>query len=101
MSETVTIKLSYEIAEIIYVPQGVDLSNFSSIEKNVKRKNLGGYNFFSLSFSHTYIYFSFFLFYTHTFLFIFPSLDIFSLFPKLSTPLFLACIQSEILNKPC
>jgi hypothetical protein len=23
------------------------------------------------------------------------------LFPKLSTPLFLACTQSEILNKPC
>jgi hypothetical protein len=45
-----------------------------------------------------YYYFSFFLFHTHTFLFIFPSLDIFS---KLSTPLFLACIQSEILNKPC
>jgi hypothetical protein len=25
----------------------------------------------------------------------------FYLFPKLSTPLFLACTQSEILNKPC
>jgi hypothetical protein len=25
----------------------------------------------------------------------------FSLFSKLSTPLFLACTQSEILNKPC
>jgi hypothetical protein len=53
---------------------------------------------------HIYLYFpyfsifSFFLFHTHTFLFIFLSLDIFS---KLSTPLFLACTQSEILNKPC
>jgi hypothetical protein len=55
--------------------------------------------------SYTYIYILytfllllFFLFHTHTFLFIFPSLDIFS---KLSTPLYHACIQSEILNKPC
>jgi hypothetical protein len=58
------------------------------------------FSLFILSFilSYTYIYFSFFLFYTHTFLFIFPSLDIFS---KLSTPLFLAYTQSEILNKPC
>jgi hypothetical protein len=61
--------------------------------------------FFSFSFSSlfflsfTYFFFlSFFLFHTHTFLFIFPSLDNFS---KLSTPLFLACIQSEILIKPC
>jgi hypothetical protein len=57
-----------------------------------------------LSFFHSHIFslsllfyiFSFFLFHTHTFLFIFHSLDNFS---KLSTPLFLACIQSEILNK--
>jgi hypothetical protein len=28
-------------------------------------------------------------------------LTTFSLFSKLSTPLFLACTQSEILNKPC
>jgi hypothetical protein len=56
---------------------------------------------FILSFSYFFSFFTFllfFLFHTHTFLFIFPSLDIFS---KLSTPLFLACIQSEILNKPC
>jgi hypothetical protein len=64
---------------------------------------------FILSFSYffsffTFLYFflsfflSFFLFHTHTFLFIFPSLNNFS---KLSTPLFLACIQSEILNKSC
>jgi hypothetical protein len=51
------------------------------------------YSFFFLSF-----FLSFFLFHTHTFLFIFLSLDNFS---KLSTPLFLACIQSEILNKSC
>jgi sugar phosphate permease len=37
MSETVAIKLFYGIGEIIYGPQGVDLSNFSAIEKNVKR----------------------------------------------------------------
>jgi hypothetical protein len=37
MSEIVTIKLYYGIGEIIYGPQGVDLSNYSSIEKNVKR----------------------------------------------------------------
>jgi hypothetical protein len=64
--------------------------------------------FFLLSFSYffLFLYFSiffpfflsFFLFHTHTFLFISPSLDNFS---KLSTPLFLACIQSEILNKSC
>jgi hypothetical protein len=52
--------------------------------------------YFSLLFY--YIFFYFFLFHTHNFLFIFPSLDNFS---KLSTPLFLACIQSEILNKSC
>jgi hypothetical protein len=52
---------------------------------------------FFLSFFFSVIL-SFFLFHTHTFLFIFPSLDNFS---KLSTPLFLACIQSEILIKPC
>jgi hypothetical protein len=63
-------------------------------------------SFLFLSFLHSHIFlflyfsifFSFFLFHTHTFLFIFPSLDNFS---KLSTPLFLACIQSEILNKSC
>jgi hypothetical protein len=54
------------------------------------------FSYFSLSL--LFYIFSFFLFHTHTFLFIFPSLDIFS---KLSTLLFLACIQSEILNKPC
>jgi hypothetical protein len=67
------------------------------------------FSLFLLSFILSYIYifsllfyfFSFFLFHTHTFLFIFPSLDIFSLFLKLSTFLFLACTQSEILNKPC
>jgi hypothetical protein len=50
--------------------------------------------------SHFFLSFflSFFLFHTHTFLFIFLSLDNFS---KLSTPLFLACIRSEILNKSC
>jgi hypothetical protein len=37
MSEIITIKLYYGIGEIIYDPQGVDLSNFNSIEKNVKR----------------------------------------------------------------
>jgi hypothetical protein len=37
MSETVIIKLYYGIGEIIYDPRGVDLSNFSSIEKNIKR----------------------------------------------------------------
>jgi hypothetical protein len=53
-------------------------------------------SFYSFSFILSLLfYYYFFLFHTHTFLFIFPSLDIFS---KLSTPLFLACIQSEILN---
>jgi hypothetical protein len=33
----VTIKLYYGIGEIIYGSQGVDLTKFSSIEKNVKR----------------------------------------------------------------
>jgi hypothetical protein len=37
MSKTVTIELYYGIGEIIYGPQGVDLSNYSSIEKNVSR----------------------------------------------------------------
>jgi hypothetical protein len=37
MSETVTVKLYYGIRKIICGPQGVDLSNFSSIEENVKR----------------------------------------------------------------
>jgi hypothetical protein len=49
-------------------------------------------------FFFTFLYIIFFLFHTHTFLFIFSSLDIFS---KLSTLLFLACIQFEILKKPC
>jgi hypothetical protein len=49
-----------------------------------------------LSFFHSHIFFLFLYF--SLFLFIFPSLDIFS---KLSTLLFLPCIQSEILNKPC
>jgi hypothetical protein len=35
--ETITIKLYYGIGEIIYGPQGVDLSNYSSIEKNITR----------------------------------------------------------------
>jgi hypothetical protein len=33
----VAIKIYYEIGEIIYGPQGVDLSNFSSVEKNVPK----------------------------------------------------------------
>jgi hypothetical protein len=37
MSESVTIKIYYGIEEIIYGPQGVDLSNFSLVEKNVPR----------------------------------------------------------------
>jgi hypothetical protein len=37
MSESVTIKIYYGIGEIIYGPQGVDLSNYSSVEKNVSR----------------------------------------------------------------
>jgi hypothetical protein len=37
MSETVTIKIYYGIGEIIHGPQGVDLSNYSSIEKNISR----------------------------------------------------------------
>jgi hypothetical protein len=37
MSESVTIKIYYGIGEIIYGPQGVDLSNYSSVEKNVPR----------------------------------------------------------------
>jgi hypothetical protein len=54
--------------------------------------------FFSF-FTFLYFFFlSFFLFHIHTFFFIFPSLENFS---KLSTPLFIACIQSEILNKSC
>jgi hypothetical protein len=63
---------------------------------------------FSFSYFFLFLYFSiifflsfflsFFLLHTHTFLSIFPSLDNFS---KVSTPLFLACIQSEFLNKPC
>jgi hypothetical protein len=37
MSETVATKIYFGIDEIIYCPQGVDLSNYSSIEKNVPR----------------------------------------------------------------
>jgi hypothetical protein len=37
MLESVTIKIYYGIGEIIYGPQGVDLSNFNSVEKNVPR----------------------------------------------------------------
>jgi hypothetical protein len=37
MSESVTVKIYYGIGEIIYGPQGVDLSNYSSVEKNVPR----------------------------------------------------------------
>jgi hypothetical protein len=37
MSETITIKIYYGIGEIIYSPQGVNLSNYSSVEKNVPR----------------------------------------------------------------
>jgi hypothetical protein len=37
MSETVSIQLYYESGKIKYGPQGVDLSNFSSVKKNVKR----------------------------------------------------------------
>jgi hypothetical protein len=46
MSESVTIKIYYEIGEIS--PKGVDLSNVSSVEKlkcsKSRRKNLSGYN---------------------------------------------------------
>jgi hypothetical protein len=38
MSESVTVKICYGIGEIIYGPQGVDLSNFSSVEKNIPRE---------------------------------------------------------------
>jgi hypothetical protein len=37
MSESVPVKIYYGIVEIIYGPQGVDLSNFSSVEKNIPR----------------------------------------------------------------
>jgi hypothetical protein len=37
MSESVPVKIYYGIGEIIYGPQGVDLSNFSSVEKNIPR----------------------------------------------------------------
>jgi hypothetical protein len=37
MSESVTIKIYYVTGEIIKGPQRVDLSNFSSVEKNVPR----------------------------------------------------------------
>jgi hypothetical protein len=37
ISEIVTVQLYYGSGEIIYGPQGVDLSNFSSFEKNIKR----------------------------------------------------------------
>jgi hypothetical protein len=67
-------------------------------------------SFYSSSSFHSYIYiyifsflfyFSFFLFPTHTFFFIFPSLDIFFSLFKAFNSSFFACIQSEILNKPC
>jgi hypothetical protein len=54
------------------------------------------FSYFSLPLLFYIFFLSFFPFHTHTFLFTFPSLVNFS---KLSTPLFLACIQSEILNK--
>jgi hypothetical protein len=54
--------------------------------------------FFFFTFLYFSFFLSFFLFHTHTFLLIFPSIDNFS---KLSTLLFLACIQSEIINKSC
>jgi hypothetical protein len=57
---------------------------------------------FILIFFLLFLYFSiiiFFLYFPYSYFSLyFPSLDIFT---KLSTPLFLACIQSEILNKPC
>jgi hypothetical protein len=67
------------------------------------------FSFSSFSFILTHIflflYFSIFFlsFFSILILFsiFFPLLTSFSLFSKLSTPLFLACIQSEILNKPC
>jgi hypothetical protein len=34
----VIVKIYYGIEEIIYGPQGVDLSNFSSVEKNIPRE---------------------------------------------------------------
>jgi hypothetical protein len=37
ISELVTVRIYYGIGEIIYGPQGVDLSNFSSVEKNIPR----------------------------------------------------------------
>jgi hypothetical protein len=38
-----SVKIYYEIGEIIYGPQGVDLSNFSSVEKILQEqeKELG------------------------------------------------------------
>jgi hypothetical protein len=37
MSESVPVKIYYGIGEIIYGPQGVDLSNFRPVEKNIPR----------------------------------------------------------------
>jgi hypothetical protein len=37
MSESVAVKIYYGIGDIIYGPQGVDLSNFSLVEKNIPR----------------------------------------------------------------
>jgi hypothetical protein len=37
MSETAAVQFYYGSREIIYGPQGVDLSNFCSVEKNIKR----------------------------------------------------------------
>jgi hypothetical protein len=43
MSDSVPVKIYYGIGEIIYGPQGVDLSKFRSVEKNIPRagKELG------------------------------------------------------------
>jgi hypothetical protein len=37
ISESATVKIYYGVGEIIYGPKGVDLSNFSSVEKNILR----------------------------------------------------------------
>jgi hypothetical protein len=37
ISKSVTIKIYYGIGDIIYGTQGLDLSNYSSVEKNVSR----------------------------------------------------------------
>jgi hypothetical protein len=43
MSETLSFQLFYDSGEVRYGPEGVDLSEFSSITKQVqsKRENLG------------------------------------------------------------